>query len=192
VYDGVSTNFKVCADSSCPYSPPLPRTAYDKCDPMLQALEEGDQEDKRGDVYCEYKVGQGGEGAGAVGAPASWDHGPPPPAEQSTMLCAGASRATANRTAAFCLPLRPRSTRPAPPQPQPPPHPSPRRITAPSPPCPRGPAPITCPPFRRPAPRPQNWRTGPSPVISQLTGHTGRCTNSDPTKCHGNCDIQTG
>lgn len=34
----------------------------------------------------------------------------------------------------------------------------------------------------------KNWRVGTNP----LTGHTGRCGNADPTKCHGNCDTVTG
>jgi hypothetical protein len=69
VYDGKSNNFKVCADSTCTNttspSPSLKRTPYDKCDVTLQALEAGDQEDIRADVYCEFKV-------------SVWEGGPPP------------------------------------------------------------------------------------------------------------------
>lgn len=36
----------------------------------------------------------------------------------------------------------------------------------------------------------RNWRVaGTQPA---LTGHTGRCTNADPTKCHGGCHDQRG
>jgi hypothetical protein len=55
VYDGTSNNWKVCADSSCPYTPSLPRTALDHCDPTLQAIEAGNPVDDRTSTYCEYK-----------------------------------------------------------------------------------------------------------------------------------------
>lgn len=34
----------------------------------------------------------------------------------------------------------------------------------------------------------RNWRKAPN----ALTGHTGRCGNADPAKCHGNCNLDTG
>jgi hypothetical protein len=60
VYDGTSDNFKVCSDSTCAYGPSPKRTPYDKCDVTMQALEAGDQEDIRSNVFCEYKVREAG------------------------------------------------------------------------------------------------------------------------------------
>jgi len=56
VYDGKGPNFKVCGDSSCPYTPNFPDTNLDRCDDTLVALQLGDEVDSRASTYCEYKV----------------------------------------------------------------------------------------------------------------------------------------
>jgi len=56
-YNGVSDNWKVCSDTSCPYTPDLPKVpSLDHCDVTQQALDAGDETDKRASIYCEYKV----------------------------------------------------------------------------------------------------------------------------------------
>ena len=55
VYNGVSNNWKLCADRTCPTSPNLPRTPLDACDPVEVALDAGAYIDKRASSYCEFK-----------------------------------------------------------------------------------------------------------------------------------------
>lgn len=148
-------NWKLCLDSTCPYTPSPPASPLDECDVGLKALKRGDQADPRQSAYCEFKVGLsyrvGQAGAAAAEAGRRTIQG------ECGRACRAAARAGAGGKAACALRCRP--------------------------------APLAYSSSRplRP-PRPQNWRTAPN----ALTGHTGRCTNSDPANCHGNCDTVTG
>ncbi|KIZ01835.1 hypothetical protein MNEG_6122 [Monoraphidium neglectum] len=55
IYSGASTNWKLCADRTCPTSPDMPASADDKCDPIEMALQAGDGVDDRTAAFCEYK-----------------------------------------------------------------------------------------------------------------------------------------
>lgn len=49
-------NWKLCLDSTCPYTPSPPTSPLDACDTGLRAQNRGEQVDPRQAAYCEYKV----------------------------------------------------------------------------------------------------------------------------------------